>query len=98
LAHAISKLSRVPIAEDLLVRLRATAPQFGLPRNQRAENVQGAFAVPKPLRIEVKGKKLVLVDDVLTTGATVDACTKALLRAGAARVDVLVLARVVDPV
>lgn len=96
LAHAISKLSKVPVADHLLVRSRATAPQFGLPRSQRAENVQGAFAVPKPPRIEVKGKKLVLVDDVLTTGATVDACTKALLRAGAGRVDVLVLARVVD--
>ena len=58
--------------------------------------MQGAFEVPKAARAEVKGKKLVLVDDVLTTGATVDVCTKALLRAGAARVDVLVLARVVD--
>lgn len=96
LAHAISRLSNIPVADHLLVRSRATAPQFGLPRARRAENVQGAFAVPKPIRIEVKGKKLVLVDDVLTTGATVDACTKALLRAGAGRVDVLVLARVVD--
>lgn len=96
LAHEISKLSRVRVADDLLVRLRATAPQFGLPRRRRAENVQGAFAVPETLRIEVKGRKAVLVDDVLTTGATVDACTKALLRAGASRVVILVLARVVD--
>ncbi len=60
--------------------------------------MQGAFSVPKEKRIEVKGKKLVLIDDVLTTGATADACTKVLLRAGALRVDVLVLARVVEPV
>jgi predicted amidophosphoribosyltransferase len=58
--------------------------------------VQDAFLVPKEKRIEVKGKKLVLIDDVLTTGATADAFTKILLRAGALRVDVLVLARVVD--
>jgi ComF family protein len=98
LAHTISKLSRIPVADHMLVRSRAAAPQYGLPRERRAENVQGAFAVPKPIRIEVKGKKLVLIDDVLTTGATVDACTKALLRAGAGRVVVLVLARVVDHV
>jgi ComF family protein len=96
LAHAISKFSGVPAADHLLVRARATPPQFGLAHKDRAKNVQGAFEVPKAARGEVKGKKLVLVDDVLTTGATVDACTKALLRAGAARVDVLVLARVVD--
>ena len=77
-------------------RARATPPQFGLARKERARNVQGAFEVPKASRIEVKGKKLVLVDDILTTGATADACAKALSRAGAARVDVLVLARVVD--
>jgi predicted amidophosphoribosyltransferase len=58
--------------------------------------VQGAFKVPQAVRTEVKGKKLILVDDILTTGATADACTKVLLRAGALRVDVLVLARVVD--
>ncbi len=98
LAHAISKLSKVPVADHVLVRSRATQPQFGLPRERRAENVQGAFKVPKEKRIEVKGKKLVLIDDVLTTGATADACTKILLRAGALRVDVLVLARVVEPV
>lgn len=96
LAYAISGLCKVPVADHLLVRSRATAPQFGLPRNERARNVQGAFVVPKPVRIEAKGKRLVLVDDILTTGATADACAKVLLRAGAARVDVLVLARVVD--
>jgi len=98
LARAISKQSKIPVADHLLLRSRATQPQFGLPRDQRAENVQGAFLVPKEKRIEVKGKKLVLIDDVLTTGATADACTKVLLRAGALRVDVLVLARVVDGV
>jgi len=96
LARAISKLSGVPAVDHVLARARATPPQFGLPRKDRAKNVQSAFEVPKAARGEIKGRKLVLVDDVLTTGATVDACTKALLRAGAARVDVLVLARVVD--
>jgi ComF family protein len=96
LARAISKLSGVPAADHLLTRARATPPQFGLARKERARNVQGAFEVPKASRVEVKGRKLVLVDDILTTGATVDACTKALVRAGASRVDVLVLARVVD--
>jgi ComF family protein len=96
LAHAILALSGIPVADHLLVRSRATQPQFGLPRGERAQNVQGAFKVPQAMRTEVKGKKLVLVDDILTTGATADACTKVLLRAGALRVDVLVLARVVD--
>lgn len=96
LAQAIARRSGVPVADHLLARARATPPQFGLARKERARNVQGAFEVPKPARAQVKGKKLVLVDDVLTTGATADACAKALLRAGASRVDVLVLARVVE--
>jgi ComF family protein len=96
LARAVSKFSGVPATDHMLSRARATPPQFGLARKERTRNVQGAFEVPKASRVEVKGKKLVLVDDILTTGATVDACTKALWRAGAARVDVLVLARVVD--
>jgi ComF family protein len=96
LARAVAKFSGVPAADHLLARRRPTPPQVGLARKERARNVQGAFEVPKASRVEVKGKKLVLVDDILTTGATVDACAKALLRAGASRVDVLVLARVVD--
>src|SRR5262249_34836242 len=97
LARAIARQSTVRAADHLLARARATPPQFGLARNERAKNVQGAFEVPSTARVEVRNKKLVLIDDVLTTGATADACVKALLRAGAARVDVLVLARVVEP-
>jgi predicted amidophosphoribosyltransferase len=59
--------------------------------------VQGAFQVPDERGASVAGRRLVLIDDVLTSGATVDACARALLRAGAAKVDVLVFARVVDP-
>ncbi len=65
---------------------------------ERAVNVQGAFRVPDDGKAEVAGRRLVLVDDVLTSGATVDACARALLRAGAAQVDVLVFARVVAAV
>jgi predicted amidophosphoribosyltransferase len=60
-----------------------------------SDNFQGAFLVPPEYRVEIAGRRLVLVDDVLTSGATVDACTRTLLRAGAAQVDVLV--RVVAP-
>jgi predicted amidophosphoribosyltransferase len=59
--------------------------------------VQGAFRVAADLKAEVAGRRLVLIDDVLTSGATADTCARALLRAGASRVDVLVFARVVAP-
>ena len=58
--------------------------------------MQGAFRVPEAGRPEVHGRRLILIDDVLTSGATSDACARALLRAGAAQVDLLVFARVVD--
>jgi ComF family protein len=95
LARAISTLSGVPVSDHILARTKATVPQVGLARSERARNVQGAFTVPKVARIEVKGRKLVVIDDVLTSGATVSACANVLRRAGASRVDVLVLARVV---
>jgi predicted amidophosphoribosyltransferase len=68
----------------------------GLTRSERATNVQGAFRVPAEGKPEVAGRRLVLVDDVLTSGATVEGCAKALLRAGARNVDVLVFARVAE--
>jgi predicted amidophosphoribosyltransferase len=96
LAAAISKDSGVPIAPGALKRVRATAQQVGLSRTERAANIQGAFRVPAESRAAVAGRRLVLVDDVLTSGATVEGCARALLRAGAANVDVLVFARVAD--
>ena len=87
----------MPIAAGALKRVKATAQQVGLTRAERATNVQGAFKVPEEGRALVLRRRLVLVDDVLTSGATVEGCARALLRAGAANVDVLVFARVADP-
>ena len=98
LAAAISAESGVPVATGLLKRVKPTAQQVGLSRTERAANVQGAFRVPPEARGGVAGRRLVLVDDVLTSGATVDGCARALLRAGAANVDVLIFARVAEPV
>ena len=95
LAEIIAKASGRTVAHGALKRVKATPQQVGLDKSERAHNVQGAFRVPAHGRAEVAGRKLVLVDDVLTSGATVDACARALLRAGAASVDVLVFARVV---
>jgi predicted amidophosphoribosyltransferase len=67
-----------------------------LSKAERAKNVQGAFSVPIEAKTAVKGRRLIVVDDVQTSGATAEACTKALLRAAALNVDVLVFARVVD--
>ncbi len=97
LAGAISSLSGVPVLHGVLKRMRATPQQVGLSKTERADNVQGAFRVPAEEKHRVVGRRLVLIDDVLTSGATVDTCARALLRAGAAHVDVLVFARVVAP-
>jgi predicted amidophosphoribosyltransferase len=84
------------VARDVLRRIRPTQQQIGLSRSQRATNVQGAFKVSPEKAHAIVGRRVVLVDDVLTSGATTDACARALLRARAAQVDVLVFARVVD--
>jgi len=98
LAAAISAESGVPVAAAALKRVKPTAQQVGLSRTERANNVQGAFRVPQENKAAVVGRRLILVDDVLTSGATVDACARALLRAGAANVDVLIFARVAEAV
>jgi len=97
LAATVAKDSGVPVAFDALKRVKATAQQVGLSRTERAANIQGAFKVPAEGKAAVAGRRLVLIDDVLTSGATVEGCARALLRAGAANVDVLVFARVADP-
>ncbi|BBO72574.1 amidophosphoribosyltransferase [Desulfosarcina alkanivorans] len=79
------------VVRDLLVRDRATAPQTGLDRRQRRMNIKNAFSVNRPG--QSAGKRVLLVDDVLTTGATADACAGVLIQDGARRVDVLTLAR-----
>ena len=97
LAGVIGKASDRSVLLDVLQRSKPTAQQVGLTRDQRAGNVQGAFRVPENRRGAIAGRRLVLVDDVLTSGATAEACARALLRAGAMQVDVLVFARVVAP-
>jgi ComF family protein len=96
LATVISRASGVRVAGQALKRVKPTLQQTGLSRTERARNVQGAFQVIAERRGEVQGRRILLIDDVLTSGATLDACARALLRAGASNVDVLVFARVVD--
>ena len=96
LARAIEQQTGVKVASEALRRVRPTQQQVGLSRSQRASNVQGAFKVAADRQHRIEGRRVILVDDVLTSGATVDACARALLRAKAAQVDVLVFARVVD--
>jgi ComF family protein len=95
LAGTIAALSGVPMLHGAIKRMRATPQQVGLSKTERADNVQGGFRVGAEQKAEIAGKRLVLIDDVLTSGATADTCARALLRAGAAHVDVLVFARVV---
>jgi ComF family protein len=96
LAGAVARLNGVRYRPDLLRRIKRTPPQVGLSPAGRLRNVAHAFALARGGAEVVKGRAVVLVDDVLTTGATVESCAKVLRRAGAARVDVLTLARVVS--
>lgn len=97
LAAALSRSSGVRLSVDALVRTRATPIQGGLSADGRRRNVQGAFRVRGSRKRLVRGKRILLVDDVLTTGATAEACALALKRAGAICVDVVTLARVAGP-
>jgi ComF family protein len=79
------------ISRDILVRSRWTEPQTGLDRKERMSNIKNAFTITD--KRVVKGKRILLVDDVYTTGATVNECAKTFLKSGAQSVDVLTLAR-----
>lgn len=95
LGKAVSDESGVPCDPFLLGRIKRTRRQVGLTKVQRQENLQGAFRVPAEAKARLRGKRVLLVDDVLTTGSTANAASRALLRGGAASVDVLAFARVV---
>lgn len=93
LGREIARRAGKPFEPALLRRIKATRSQVGLSREQRVQNMQGAFrAAPGA---SVQGRRIALVDDVLTSGATANAAARALLRAGAAQVDLIVFARVV---
>ncbi len=94
LAHGVSERFSVPLHYDNLVRLRSTRPQVELSGRERAENVRGAFGMVRPS--EVGDKRILLIDDVFTTGATMNECAKVLKDAGAASVTVLTLARTAE--
>lgn len=93
LAKEISKALGIPLIPDNLQRIRWTRPQIELKGEERLKNVKGAFKVKNPKKIE--GKSILLIDDVYTTGATVRECSKVLKKAGADKVYVLTLARVI---
>ena len=97
LARVIAAQADIPVWGDVLQRTRQTRQQVGLSRAERSRNVQGAFSVAAEKKSAIHGRRVILIDDVLTSGATVDTCARALLRARAASVDVLVFARVVEP-
>ena len=94
-AKQLAKRLEIPYQPTMLRRIRHTTPQTGLTRLQRADNVHGAFAVSHLAGEHLAGKNVLLLDDVMTTGATIEACTDTIKKAGAESVHVVTLARVV---
>lgn len=92
LAAEIGKSKKLPVGFESLKRVRATRPQVGLTRAERADNLARALTVPAQERLRVAGQRVVLIDDVMTTASTGNAASRALLKAGAASVDLLVFA------
>ncbi len=93
LAYALKKQSGLSVIPDALIRTRHTPPQAGLSRRERLDNVKGAFRVNSRKRKHLRGKHILLIDDVMTTNATISYCSKALIDGGAQSVRVLTLAR-----
>jgi ComF family protein len=97
LSHQITRQTQIPTCPDLIKRHRSTRKQGHQSRQDRYANVRGAFTIRAGKEAFLKGKRLTLVDDVLTTGATLNECARVLLNAGAKEVRALTLARVITP-
>ncbi len=97
LARALGESTGKPVMVDALTRWRKTESQGHKSRTERARNIAGAFRVTPRRALDLRGKRVLLVDDVLTTGATLEACATALHSAGAASVMALTLARAPRP-
>ena len=89
LAREVARIRKMTVANDLLVKIRETESQQGLSAKERVKNLQGSFKLQKNL----SGQKVLLIDDVMTTGATVAACSRVLIEGGAAKVYVAVIGR-----
>lgn len=96
LARNLAQKTDKAYLPSALIRKKSTIPQVGLPAKARKDNVKGAFVVPEDKKPDVLGQRILLVDDVYTTGATVNAASRALLSAGAEEVFVVTFARVVN--
>jgi ComF family protein len=95
IASALGRRTGIPVQLDLLERTKATPPLKGMGSRERALAVRGAFRIAAGRKEGLRGRRVVLVDDVFTSGATAGACAAVLKRAGAARVDIICWARVV---
>ncbi|MEZ5692041.1 MAG: ComF family protein [Rickettsiales bacterium] len=95
LASNLASKTNISYLPDLLKRKRYTKPQTGLTKKQREKNVRNAFLVNEHYIKSVKNKNILLIDDVFTTGSTINQCSKSLLKAGASQVNVLTLARTI---
>lgn len=89
LARVVAKIRELPLDNDLLVKVRETESQQGLSAKERVKNLQGSFKLEK----NVAGQNILLIDDVMTTGATVAACSRTLIEGGAANIYVAVIGR-----
>jgi len=95
LAYALGKRTGLKVLPDTLIKKRKTPPQEGLSRKQREDNLRGAFAIGKNKSALLKGRSVILIDDVMTTGATIEACCRTLNDAGVRDIYILTIARTV---